>query len=818
MSFFNRFRGSSEKPKGSKKTWEPPKIPPDGSDEDLEQECSMETKNQDRSKPSSFNFIQNDNSISHQDSAPKSNFSFLTEDETKTSNIDSGVESMSSFSFISKPIASELKDKEKQAVLSREETSSNEERNNRKESTSSFGSGSAFGFISDDQVPKDITHEPENTSEQNISSDEIKQLSNDLPLESQFTQKGAEQTPVAREQPSVGRDMKAEKGELDIIVSNDKTDEVSDDTCYDESKIGGENEAGGDPDSQANRSDLEIRSQTLEDLKGIIGQNLEDVSYDVSLNEDEKFELYVETLKSREKSLRKGLDELKQRRDDVLSHLKETTFSKDFLSSQLKQLKIKQNNAISKEDFELADKINQEIETRQAELRNLKYQHPILDQMVSSFVEDCNATIGNHLEECISLEKEFHEIIVSEKENIEKKISKNEVDINKEKLKLDKEKSQLDREMSHIALDKEQWEKSKLKFDEEVIERTRDQQSEKSRLLVEKQVIETEINELEAKLLSLREKESSIISKVDIIDLKIQEMTVDFQPQEESLEKELRDIAEKENEVASKLKLLEETEAKLTARKEAEEQLQQKCMDNIETLTVKISSLEKLKKEMDQNLINLQEVVDVDLLNFLPSKEHASLIEKVKELSIQLQDAEYKDIDCGAQITRIKKRLDDIEARVEELEKEKQMAISGRNYKAAKIVTEERNKIMEEGQMKQEELKDLEDAQACVKSSITRLSTDIEAAKKDALQIEFEIDKKIHSSLAEAVTSLRSYYNNSTLDAWIRPFVGFEIEICQGIIKEICSKHNWEDPEVLKYDHAIVEDEINSEPVCCLSC
>ena len=80
---------------------------------------------------------------------------------------------------------------------------------------------------------------------------------------------------------------------------------------------------------------------------------------------------------------RKGLDELKQKRDDALSHLKETTFSKDFLSSQFKQLKIKQNNAISKEDFELADKINQEIETRQAELRNLKYQHPILDQLVN---------------------------------------------------------------------------------------------------------------------------------------------------------------------------------------------------------------------------------------------------------------------------------------------------------------------------------------------------------------------------------------------------------------------------------------------------
>ena len=37
----------------------------------------------------------------------------------------------------------------------------------------------------------------------------------------------------------------------------------------------------------------------------------------------------------------------------------------------------------------------------------------------------------------------------------------------------------------------------------------------------------------------------------------------------------------------------------------------------------------------------------------------------------------FKDIDCGAQIARIKKRLDDIEARVEELEKKKQIAASG---------------------------------------------------------------------------------------------------------------------------------------------
>ena len=38
--------------------------------------------------------------------------------------------------------------------------------------------------------------------------------------------------------------------------------------------------------------------------------------------------------------------------------------------------------AVSKEDFALADKINQQVELKQSELRNLKYQHPLLDHRV----------------------------------------------------------------------------------------------------------------------------------------------------------------------------------------------------------------------------------------------------------------------------------------------------------------------------------------------------------------------------------------------------------------------------------------------------
>lgn len=108
-------------------------------------------------------------------------------------------------------------------------------------------------------------------------------------------------------------------------------------------------------------------------------------------------------------------------------------------------------------------------------------------------MEDCNTVLKNYLSECTDLEREFEEIIVTEKENVEKKIAKNEGDIGKAKLKLDKKKSRLDREMSHITLDKEHLEKSRIQLDDEIREITHTQQTEKSALLAEKQSIKVGI-------------------------------------------------------------------------------------------------------------------------------------------------------------------------------------------------------------------------------------------------------------------------------------------------------------------------------------
>ena len=104
-------------------------------------------------------------------------------------------------------------------------------------------------------------------------------------------------------------------------------------------------------------------------------------------------------------------------------------------------------------------------------------------------MDHCNTVVKSHLDECAELQMEFQGIVSTEKESIEKKIAKTEDDISKAKLKFDKEKSKLDREMSHIQLDKEHLEKSRIQLENEVRDRTYDQQLQRSELMAEKQII-----------------------------------------------------------------------------------------------------------------------------------------------------------------------------------------------------------------------------------------------------------------------------------------------------------------------------------------
>ena len=56
------------------------------------------------------------------------------------------------------------------------------------------------------------------------------------------------------------------------------------------------------------------------------------------------------------------------------------------LESQISQLQKEQNEAVSNEDFGMADKINQSIDDITEQMENFKYRHPLLDKKVCASV------------------------------------------------------------------------------------------------------------------------------------------------------------------------------------------------------------------------------------------------------------------------------------------------------------------------------------------------------------------------------------------------------------------------------------------------
>ena len=65
--------------------------------------------------------------------------------------------------------------------------------------------------------------------------------------------------------------------------------------------------------------------------------------------------------------------------------------------------------------------------------------------------------------------------------------------------------------------------------------------------------------------------------------------------------------------------------------------------------------------------------------------------------------------------------------------------ILGRNFKGAKTITEERNKILEEGRKSQEELNDLEEKKTRRKALIDSLNKEFSEIKGKVLEVEQEL-------------------------------------------------------------------------------
>eukprot|EP00794_Sanderia_malayensis_P017481 gene17481-19229_t len=537
----------------------------------------------------------------------------------------------------------------------------------------------------------------------------------------------------------------------------------------------------------------DLRDVLMEDNEAYAISNA--VSYQLSLDQDEKTEIYLETLESREKSLRDQLESLRCSQVDTLKSIENSYSSTKTINLRIRELQEEQSLAVSKDDFGLAVELNQEIEQKQNELENLKFQHPLLDPKIMELIGNCNDCLKNQLEECTYLESEFQDIIKSEEDNLRKKVNQNDTSLTKARSKLNEEKANLDREMGHINLDKKHLEENESRLDKEIYERTKTYEDEKKNLLEQRTEILSEIEELEVRLRALRGTERDLNSKIESIDFEIGEIVLDFSPRLRNLKREKEDIAYKEDSVTSKLQHLTGLENELKEKQRQEQNFEQRCQQNIDMLTEKISLMKEIESEIGEEQVDLKSIIDVDLLRFSRNKQHERLQAEVKALADELNAENCKLTEISAQIARLKKTINDIEARIGELDKEKSLAISSRNFKAAKTITEERNSLIKDGQDNQNQLKELEDEFTRTDKIISRIKTELKDGEVVLKKNESELDERIISGLSNAISMLCTFKKRQKSSLWIMPFIDFEISTCQDIMKDIHETHNWPQPE-----------------------
>ena len=211
----------------------------------------------------------------------------------------------------------------------------------RRQSISSQGSSSAFEFVSDEAITDslkntqtnqidtsanlarsaqselitDLDNVPEarnlEPNEKNISSDlsvgnskvghEEQESVNREILEQEAMERGV----VDQECDSIITNLEDHKAAKDTEVHNQQID-TSNDLRIKDSSLESK-ETTGNVKTKEGDTTVSIHDETMRDLKNVLDQDGSiptDVSYELKLNEEEKIEIYLETLKSRETALR----------------------------------------------------------------------------------------------------------------------------------------------------------------------------------------------------------------------------------------------------------------------------------------------------------------------------------------------------------------------------------------------------------------------------------------------------------------------------------------------------------------------------------
>ncbi|RGB32367.1 hypothetical protein C1646_762952 [Rhizophagus diaphanus] len=445
-----------------------------------------------------------------------------------------------------------------------------------------------------------------------------------------------------------------------------------------------------------------------------------------------------------------------QRRNSIYEQLAEN-FGK------VKSLEIDQSNALSSEDYARADKLTHEIQEIHHKINNFCGVLPGLDQTLNELREKQAGYLKSKSETCRILEKELK---TKKNEHIETwKTYSADMDSLRtmETKQINTTREEIGKARSDIVFNKEILSNNEAELNEKIEDRCREEKSERETLSKKRENIRGEIEELLLRVERLRAEEDNYSKQINEIDVKIENIINEYNPEKEGLLREKNELDNKERDIENKSRHMEEMENQLHSRLDYYKKQHELSQEELASLEKRIEEMGSISK------INREEANEVEkLIDHLRNRAQRDLDceKEISENRVRMEecDVEVKKLTSKVMhdkqtYSNVQQDISTIDTQIPALEEQKKLAVAGRDFGLASRLA---NRIKDLKSTRDERTKFLETKCA----SLERDQEDLKMARKKLeeynskfIEVEKNIGSELYEELNESLLQLRSRYD-----------------------------------------------------------
>ncbi|CAB4431150.1 unnamed protein product [Rhizophagus irregularis] len=445
-----------------------------------------------------------------------------------------------------------------------------------------------------------------------------------------------------------------------------------------------------------------------------------------------------------------------QRRNSIYEQLAEN-FGK------VKSLEIDQSNALSSEDYARADKLTHEIQEIHHKINNFCGVLPGLDQTLNELREKQAGYLKSKSETCRILEKELK---TKKNEHIETwKTYSADMDSLRtmETEQINTTREEIGKARSDIVFNKEILSNNEAELNEKIEDRCREEKSERETLSKKRENIRGEIEELLLRVERLRAEEDNYSKQINEIDIKIENIINEYNPEKEGLLREKNELDNKERDIENKSRHVEEMENQLHSRLDyykKQHELSQEELASLEKRIEEIGSISKINREeaneVEKLIDHLRNRAQRDLDC---EKEISENHVRMEECDVEVKKLTSKVMHDKQTYSNVQQDISTIDTQIPALEEQKKLAVAGRDFGLASRLA---NRIKDLKSTRDERTKFLETKCA----SLERDQEDLKMARKKLeeynskfIEVEKNIGSELYEELNESLLQLRSRYD-----------------------------------------------------------